>query len=162
VFMAAIKGTQGDFLDSEGRIAVFNPPQKVPGTIPAHVNPPKEIADNAPTGGIFGLASSESKPVQVASASSSQSSGGFFSNLFGSKKEEPAPAQPAAPAAPAKPKATAKPAAKPQTATASVVAVRPKPPAEPQTASAVQEPPASKPESSQLLTGAAPTVQANS
>ncbi len=171
VFLAAIKGTKGDFIDSDGRIAAFNPPPKVPGTIPAHVNPPKEIADNQSTGGIFGLASSESKPVQVASAQSGQSSSGFFSNLFsfGSNKEEPAPT-PAAAQPAAKPKATqtatAKP--KPQTATASVVALRPRPQqAEPRAASTTtanaQEPAAAgKPESAPLLSGAAPTVQANS
>ena len=99
VFLAALKGTDRDFVDSDGRIAAFNPPPKVPGTIPAHVNPPREVADNAPTGSLFSgfsLASSESKParsasVQVASAAPAKSSGGFFSNLFGSKEEAPPP-----------------------------------------------------------------------
>ena len=178
VFLAALKGTGRDFVDSDGRIAAFNPPPKVPGTIPAHVNPPREVADNAPTGSLFSgfsLASSESKPapapVQVASAAPAKSSGGFFSNLFGSKEEAPPPAA----ADPAKPKpAAAKPApSKPaQTATASVVA-RSKPATESQTANvrtANAGPPArtqeanaalQQPESSGLLSGAAPTVQSS-
>ena len=71
VFLAALKGTGRDFIDSDGRIAAFNPPPKVPGTIPAHVNPPREIADNSSTGSLFSgfsLASSESKPPARAGA----------------------------------------------------------------------------------------------
>jgi murein L,D-transpeptidase YafK len=168
VFLAAIR-KKSDFIDSDGRIAAFSPPPKAPGTIPAHVNPPREVADSQPTGGIFGLASSESKPVQVASAG--QSSGGFFSNIFssfGSRQEEPAQALADLP----KPKANAKPASKPaQTATASVIATRPKP-AEPaqtntRTASAAPTRAQAEPEKTAasqgqpLLSGAAPTVQAN-
>ncbi len=175
VFLAAINGTGRDFIDSDGRIAAFNPPPKVPGTIPAHVNPPREVADNSSTGSVFSgfsLASSESKPapVQVASAAPAKSSGGFFSNLFGSKEEAPPPA---AAAEAAKPKAAAKPApSKPaQTATASVVATRSKP-AEPQPANVrtanagaarAQEANAAPqpPENSGMLSGAAPTVQSS-
>ena len=176
VFLAAIR-KKSDFIDSDGRIAAFNPPPKVPGTIPAHVNPPRDVpADTGSTGSIFSLASFESKPaaapenVQVASAAPTQSSGGFFGNLFsfGSRQEEPARA-PAAESA--KPKANAKPAQKPAartTATASVVPAR-KPQAEPQHASAAairpqpaaQETAAAQPQSGSLLSGAAPTVQAN-
>ena len=151
----------------------------MPGTIPAHVNPPREVADNSSTGSLFNgfsLASSKSKPapapVQVASAAPAKSSGGFFSNLFGSKEEAPPPAD-AAKADAAKPKAAAKPApSKPaQTATASVVATRAKP-AEPQPANVrtanaggarTQEAnaaPQEKPEGG-LLSGAAPTVQSS-
>ena len=178
VFLAVLR-KKSDFVDSDGRIAAFNPPPKAPGTIPAHVNPPRDVpADTGgSTGSIFSLASFESKPapapekVQVASATPTQSSGGFFGNLFssfGSRQEEPA----RAPAAePAKPKANAKPAQKPAartTSTASVIPAR-KPQAEPQHASAAarpqsapaQETAAAQPQSGSLLRGAAPTVQAN-
>jgi murein L,D-transpeptidase YafK len=179
VFLAALR-KKSDFVDADGRIAAFNPTPKVPGTIPAHVNPPREVADAAPTGSIFSLASFESKPapapekVQVASAGPAQSSGGFFGNLFssfGSRQEE----QAQAPAAdPAKSKASAKPARKPAartTATASVIPAR-KPQAEPQQANArsasaaairpqpTQETATAQPQSGSLLNGAAPTVQA--
>jgi murein L,D-transpeptidase YafK len=72
------------------------------GTIPPHVNPPRELETSAGT--TFSLASTESKPtftesrpasatrstVQVASATPASSGGigGFFSNLFGSKAED--------------------------------------------------------------------------
>ena len=182
VFLAAIQ-KKSDFVDAEGRIAAFNPPAKVPGTIPAHVNPPREIADPAPTGGLFSLASSQSTPaaapanVQVASAGPNQSSSGFFGNLFGSRQEEPARAPTVEPA---KPKATAtKPAtpARPtQTATASVLPTRAKPAETPQantrTASAAPnrqqasgtkeaEPASNTQSQSMLLRGAAPTMPAN-
>jgi hypothetical protein len=178
VFLAAIQ-KKSDFIDADGRIAAFNPPPKVPGTIPAHVNPPREVpADSGSTGSLFSLASSQSTPVAAPSnnvqvASAGQPSGGFLNNLFsfGSRQEEPA----AAPTAePAKPKATAKPQSRPtQTATASVIPSRAKP-AEPQqattrTASAAtnQQQAASRKDSEptsqegSLLRGAAPTVQAN-
>jgi murein L,D-transpeptidase YafK len=72
------------------------------GTIPPHVNPPRE-PETSP-GTTFSLASTESRPaaiesrpasvtrstVQVASATPASSGGigGFFSNLFGSKAED--------------------------------------------------------------------------
>jgi len=72
------------------------------GTIPPHVNPPRE--GETPAGTAFSLASTESKPaftesnpayatrstVQVASAAPANSGGigGFFSNLFGPKAED--------------------------------------------------------------------------
>jgi murein L,D-transpeptidase YafK len=138
------------------------------GTIPSHVNPP---------GSTMTLASQESKPasaVQVASANSGIS--GFWSNLFGSKKEErpaaePRAAQPATPPSPApqKPaKATAKPAQ-----TAAAAAPRAKPDAQPaeknaspaasKPASAPQQQETSEPEvkaanNTELLKGAAPTM----
>jgi hypothetical protein len=72
------------------------------GTIPPHVNPPREPETTAGT--MFSLASAESRPasseskpasvtrstVQVASAAPTSSGGvgGFFSNLFGSKAED--------------------------------------------------------------------------
>ncbi len=61
------------------------------GTIPAHVNPP---AGETSTGSTFGLASAESRPVQVASAApNSGGIGGFFGNLFGSKPQNPSGTQ---------------------------------------------------------------------
>jgi murein L,D-transpeptidase YafK len=72
------------------------------GTIPPHVNPPREPETMAGT--TFSLASTESRPaaieskpasatrstVQVASAAPASSGGigGFFSNIFGSKAED--------------------------------------------------------------------------
>jgi hypothetical protein len=131
------------------------------GTIPPHVNPPAESPEG-PTGSTFGLASSESRQVQVASAgASSGGMGGFFSNLFGSKRESqssesraPAP-QAAQTKPPAKAAANAKPDAQP--ADSKKVAM-----ARPQTSPARQEAPAvqdAKPAPSpSLLNGAAPTV----
>jgi murein L,D-transpeptidase YafK len=150
------------------------------GTIPSHVNPPEEAPTT--TGSFMSLASAESKPapapapaqrstVQVASASSSGGIGSFFGNLFGSKSEEPAAAEkPGATPPKTKPAAAAK-------ATQTASAARPKseqpaatktasvaPPAKPpaQQASA-EEPPTSKPaaSSSNLLSGAAPTMPSN-
>jgi murein L,D-transpeptidase YafK len=180
VFLAALR-KKSDFIDADGRIAAFNPPQKLPGTIPPHVNPPREPASTGSTGG-WALASAESKPasVQVASAAPTQSSG-FFGNLFssfGSGKEEPPPA--AATVQTTKPKAAAKPAQPTtkkitQTATAAVIPVHPKPRSEANVKSANAAPartqpapartqeadatPQGKPEGgSGLLSGAAPTV----
>jgi len=131
------------------------------GTIPPHVNPPAESPEG-PTGSTFGLASSDSRQVQVASAgASSGGMGGFFSNLFGSKRESQssesrAPAlQAAQTKPPAKAAANAKPDAQP--ADSKKVAM-----ARPQTSPARQEAPAvqdAKPAPSpNLLNGAAPTV----
>ena len=107
--------------------------------------------------------------MQVASAAPTSSGGigGFFSNLFGSKGEEPA-------AAPSKPDASApksKPAAAPPKPAPTAVAAKPKSEpqkSEPQLASASSKPApmrqeasavtTSKPESiNDLLSGAAPT-----
>ena len=144
------------------------------GTIPSHVNPPAESRSfSQPTGSTMTLASHESKPasaVQVASASS----GGFWSNLFGSKKEERSAAETrtasSTPSTPA-PNKTTTPATKPaQTAAATP---RAKPEARPSEKNAVasaskptstpqrQETPAEpevKAANNNLLSGAAPTV----
>ena len=57
------------------------------GTIPPHVNPPRELETSAGT--TFSLASTESKPAFTESTpASSGGIGGFFSNLFGSKAED--------------------------------------------------------------------------
>ena len=60
------------------------------GTIPSHVNPP------APRGSTMTLASHESKPAEQVASASFLSGGisGFWSNLFGSKKEESSAAEP--------------------------------------------------------------------
>jgi murein L,D-transpeptidase YafK len=156
------------------------------GTIPAHVNPPEPArgettgstpAFSNPFAGTLSLASTESKPaaapprsssVQVASATpTSGGIGGFFTNLFGSKGEEPA-------AAPSKDKPEApksKPAAKP-TPTAVAAKKSETQKSEPQLASAASKPvpvrqeasaaPSKQPENiNDLLTGAAPPVPSN-
>jgi murein L,D-transpeptidase YafK len=158
------------------------------GTIPAHVNPPEPArgettgstpAFSNPFAGTLSLASTESKPaaapprsssVQVASATpTSGGIGGFFTNLFGSKSDEPA-------AAPSKDKAEAsapksKPAAKP-TPTAVAAKKSETQKSEPQLASAASKPvpvrqeasaaPSKQPENiNDLLTGAAPPVPSN-
>jgi len=148
------------------------------GTIPAHVNPPSEPSHE--TTGSFGLASADSRPasVQVASAGSSGGGiGGFLSNLFGSKQEEPA-TKPATTDT-AKTKSASKTAAKPKTAPTETRTADAKPAAAPaggKTAQAApaapawpQPPattPAAEPQSKtaeagsggNLLSGAAPTV----
>jgi len=154
------------------------------GTIPAHVNPPEEPAST--TGSFLSLASTDSRQasaprasssspspsssVQVASAGSSGGIGGFFSNLFGSKSEEPADAKTSTASAP-----KSKPAAAKQVQTASATPAKPKSepaapklasssskPATPpptQSASAVDPAPAlSASANSGMLNGAAPTV----
>jgi murein L,D-transpeptidase YafK len=177
VFLAALKRKDRLF-DDNGRFVGIESNAKVPGTIPAHVNPPRE--PNEATGSTFAVASSDSKSVQIASANGS--SGNFFSNLFSFGRSEPAPQQPApAQASAPKPKAPqAKPAAptvtaaaKPKTQTepaqastksANAGAIRPAQPA--QAASAAPKADAyadaqpSKPSSNALLNGAAPTVPA--
>jgi murein L,D-transpeptidase YafK len=145
------------------------------GTIPSHVNPPAESASSAePTGSTMTLASHESKPasaVQVASANGGI--GSFWSNLFGSKKEERSAAPAAQPAAatPAPHKSTT-PATKPaQTAAAAAPRSKPEGPAAEKKAptgaskptSAPQRQESSEPEvkaadNANLLNGAAPPV----
>jgi murein L,D-transpeptidase YafK len=127
------------------------------GTIPAHVNPPAGSLET-PTGSNFGLASYESRPVQVASTTpSSGGISGFFSNLFGSRRETPstaAPAQPAPAKVAAAPSKPASPPPPPDKA-GKVAAAKPAPPA-PEVAGEEGKP-ASQPS---LLSGAAPTVPA--
>jgi murein L,D-transpeptidase YafK len=113
------------------------------GTIPPHVNPPAESPSSDSFLSTMGLASAESKPapaprssVQVASAGSS---GGFLSNLFGSKSEDQGTAASTQPAEPAKPKSAAAPA---KPARATVAAKKPEtPPAEAKTANAAKPSP---------------------
>jgi len=171
VFLAALRKKDGLF-DNSGRFTGIETTAKVPGTIPAHVNPPREPSDT--TGSTFGLASSESKSVQVASAGSQ--SGGFFGNLFSFGRSEPAPQPAPAQAnlpkpkanAPAKPAATAVAAAKPKTQSepaqpatrsANAGAIRPQGQQAPQAEAYADAAPA-KPATNALLNGAAPTVPA--
>jgi murein L,D-transpeptidase YafK len=143
------------------------------GTIPPHVNPPAETPSSDSFFGTMSLASAESKPapaprssVQVASAGSS---GGFFSNLFGSKSEDQSAAAPAEPAktksaaAPAKPAHTTTAAKKPaptpaEAKTANAAAVKPSP-QQKQEASAESQSNATT--TTSLLNGAAPTMPSN-
>jgi murein L,D-transpeptidase YafK len=139
------------------------------GTIPPHVNPPAgSLAE--PTGSTMGLASAESRPFQIASAG--PSSGGissFFSNLFGTNHEQQNTPSPAVVAKPqtAAAKSTQqnaasaprpKPEAQPADKTAKVAAT--KPPASPARQEGSEEPDA-KPATTNLLSGAAPTVPAS-
>jgi len=159
VFLAALKKKDGLF-DNNGRFTGIETTAKLPGTIPAHVNPPRDPGDS--TGS-----------VQVATAG--ESSGSFFGNLFSFGRSEPAASEPAGPARANLPKPKANPPAhkpaptatasvrpksepaQPSTKTANAGAIRPQPrtPAE---ADAYAEPP--KAASNALLNGAAPTVPA--
>ena len=152
------------------------------GTIPAHVNPPGEAAVNT-TGSTMSLASSESKPVapsksnvQVASAATGGGGGvgGFFSNLFGSKREDEGSERRQA----ASTSASATKSKSAPTTTKSVASTTPRAKSEPQSAASVtakpqappSKPPASPPRqetepqskpaatASNVLSGAAPTV----
>jgi murein L,D-transpeptidase YafK len=133
VFLAALKKKDGLF-DNNGRFLGIEATGKLPGTIPAHVNPPRESTEA--TGSTFAVASSESRNVQVASASSAPSGvSNFFGNLFSFGKSEP-PAQPApAQANMPKPKSNP-PAAKPATTATAVAAAKPKSEQPAQTAAA--------------------------
>jgi murein L,D-transpeptidase YafK len=152
------------------------------GTIPPHVNPPREPETTAGT--MFSLASTESRPasseskpasvtrstVQVASAAPASSGGvgGFFSNLFGSKAED----QGAASASTQPAQTSSKRAgAKPGQSAASTARPKPEPqPAETKTvsnnaakASATKqetngEPQRNTASATGVLNGAAPTV----
>jgi murein L,D-transpeptidase YafK len=139
------------------------------GTIPSHVNPPAEAPRETTTGSTIGLASAESRPAQMKVASAAPSSGGiggFFGNLFGSKRENQsgdAGATPPAQSPQAKPKpapATAKPAqtAATDSKTAKVAVANPQP--SPPRQEARAEPEAKSTSTANLLNGAAPTVPA--
>jgi murein L,D-transpeptidase YafK len=147
------------------------------GTIPPHVNPPREPETAAAS--MFSLASTESKPasgpastVQVASAApSSGGVGSFFSNLFGSKAEDQGAASRAAQAADAATSKSKRTAAAAKSGQSAAGAPRPKPEAQPpeiKTANSAK-PSASKPDANGepqpdaasatgLLNGAARTV----
>jgi murein L,D-transpeptidase YafK len=149
------------------------------GTIPAHVNPPAAPRETT-TGSTISLASADSRPAQMQVASAAPSSGGiggFFGNLFGSKREnqsgdargtvaaqspqakpQPAPAT-AKPAQTAAGSVRSKPEAQPaDSKTAKVAVANPQPSPPRQEASA--EPDAKSTSTANLLNGAAPTVPA--
>ena len=109
VFQAALGQPRGVF-DSDGNLRnIFD--AKVPGTIPAHVNPPRPVdpATGVATGtanGGYGLASAASKPTpapqqQAAPAPQQQAAGGprvtesgnFFTRLFSSDGDKTSNAQ---------------------------------------------------------------------
>jgi len=120
VFLTALKRKDGLF-DNNGRFLGIEATAKLPGTIPAHVNPPRDPGET--TGSTFAVASSDSRTVQVASAGPSQSSG-FFGNLFSFGRSEPAP--PPAPAQANLPKPKANPSATKPAAPTAVAAAKPK------------------------------------
>jgi hypothetical protein len=142
------------------------------GTIPPHVNPPAESTEGS-TGSTMGLASADSRPVQVASAApGSGGIGGFFSNLFGAKPENQSgdargtaatpQGKPQAASAPAKPAQTAaagrsKPETHPADGKAAKVALA-KPQPSPPRQETSEEPAANPASTTNLLSGAAPTV----
>jgi hypothetical protein len=121
VFLTALKRKDGLF-DNNGRFLGVETTAKLPGTIPAHVNPPRDPGET--TGSTFALASSDARTVQVASAGPSQSSG-FFGNLFSFGRSEPAPPPAPAQANLPKPKANP-PATKPAPAPTMTAAAKPK------------------------------------
>jgi murein L,D-transpeptidase YafK len=114
IFANALKN--GNTLrDADGNIRAIAAVQATPGTIPAHVNPPREIdettavastgavatpraapARNEPatarSGGTFGLASAEAKPApapaQPKVASADRSSGSLFGGMFSDDKKD--------------------------------------------------------------------------
>ena len=183
VFQAALH-PQG-VLDSQGGLrSLFD--TKVPGTIPATVNPPRPIdpatgvavgmppaqgtdpASGRPQNGLYGLASTDSKPApsqpQASGRPVAADSGNIFTRLFSSDGDSPHTAQggstgsvtpkPAAPAvaraAPPKPEAKPAQLAKARPALPAPAAVQPEPkaPPQPQYAAAKPLPPATDPPAS--------------
>jgi murein L,D-transpeptidase YafK len=128
VFQAALH--QHGVFDSEGGLRSLFDPKPPPGTIPAHVNPPRPIdpatgmavgmpaspaATSAPRNGGYGLASAETKPapgqVQAGGRPVAADSGNLFTRLFsseGDKSSQNAHAD-AGPTGSVKPAAQAKP-----------------------------------------------------
>jgi len=100
VFQAALGQPRG-IVDGDGNLRnIFD--TKVPGTIPAHVNPPKPIdpatgvAVGTPASGGYGLASAGTKPVAAqppAAGPRVAESGNFFTRLFSSDGDKTAGAQ---------------------------------------------------------------------
>jgi len=100
VFQAALGHPRG-VVDSDGNLRnIFD--TKVPGTIPAHVNPPKPVdpatgvAVGTPPSG-YGLASAAAKPAPAQQQASGgprvAESGNFFSRLFSSENDKASSAQ---------------------------------------------------------------------
>ena len=102
VFQAALGRPRGMF-DSEGGMRnIFD--TKVPGTVPEHVNPPRQVdpktgvVPGTPASGGYGLASAGSKPTpaqptqqQAAVPPRAPESGNFFTRLFSSDDKAQAP-----------------------------------------------------------------------
>jgi hypothetical protein len=159
VFQAALGHPRG-IVDSDGNLRnIFD--TKVPGTIPATVNPPKPVnpATSVPAGtpasGGYGLASAGAKPVAAQPPASGgprvADSGNFFTRLF-SDGDKPAAQAPTgsvsnekkAPARPApKPAQVAAPKAPPAPPAAAHADPKAAPP--PQYAAAKPLPPAGEP-----------------
>ena len=150
------------------------------GTIPARVHPPSDTLPQSTIASIFGIGSPEVKSVEVHVASAAPSSSGigaFFGNLFGSKQDntsanagESSVAQPvqtksqAAPtsAAPGQTKATTTKGTPEAQRNDSKRLATTKPQASPQQQEPSTEPPpdAGASRTTNLLTGALPTVPA--
>ena len=158
VFQAALGQPRG-ILDGDGNLRnIFD--TKVPGTIPAHVNPPKPIDPATgvatPASGGYGLASAGTKPVAAqppAGGPRVAESGNFFTRLFSSDGDKTAATQAPtgsvanekkAPAGrPAKPTQVAAPKAAPAPAAPAATHAEQKP--APQYAAAKPLPPAGEP-----------------
>jgi murein L,D-transpeptidase YafK len=151
------------------------------GTIPGHVHPPAEPSPGFTTASLFSFASPASRPaqVQVASAApSSSSSAGSFGNLSGSKRDtqsaetrgtgaqapQPKPAPAATTAVAGHTKSAGATAAKGDTKPAAegkkIAAAKPQ--ASPPQKTASAEPDQRPASTTNLLSGAAPTVPAGS
>ena len=170
-FLAAVRANGGP--GSDIRTAA--------GTIPGHVHPPAEPSPGFTTASLFSFASPASRPaqVQVASAApTSGSTGGGIGNLSGSKRDtqsaetrgtgaqapQPKPAPAATTAGAGHTKSTGATAAKGDTKPAAegkkIAAAKPQ--ASPPQKTASAEPEARPASTTNLLSGAAPTVPAGS
>jgi murein L,D-transpeptidase YafK len=170
-FLAAVRANGGPGTDI----------RTAAGTIPGHVHPPAEPSPGFTTASLFSFASPASRPtqVQVASAApTSGSTGGAFGNLSGSKRDtqstetrgtgaqapQPKPAPAATTAGAGHTRSTGATAAKGDTKPAAegkkIAAAKPQPSPPQKTASA--EPEARSASTTNLLSGAAPTVPAGS
>ncbi len=141
---------------------------KLPGTIPSHVNPPRALDPVVAVAETPAPAAEAAPATRMAIAAPNAQSDGFFSSLArkvglggSDKTATAAAAKPAVPTPAAKPKVTTaakKPDAKPSHVTLAPKAVAAIP-AGPKVATAAPAKPASKPDA---ITGAVPTVPANS
>jgi murein L,D-transpeptidase YafK len=160
VFQAALGHPRG-LLDSDGGMRnIFD--SKVPGTIPAHVNPPRQVdpatgmVPGTANGG-YGLASAASKPAPAPQPSGGPrvaESGNFFTRLFSSDSDKASTAQaPTGSVSHEKKAPAARPGAKPSQlattkpapAAAAAPQAAPKAGPQPQYAAAKPLPPAGEP-----------------
>jgi murein L,D-transpeptidase YafK len=170
-FLAAVRANGGPGTDI----------RTAAGTIPGHVHPPAEPSPGFTTASLFSFASPASRPTQVQVASAvptSGSTGGAFGNLSGSKRDtqstetrgtgaqapQPKPAPAATTAGAGHTRSTGATTAKGDTKPAAegkkIAAAKPQPSPPQKTASA--EPEARSASTTNLLSGAAPTVPAGS